>query len=177
MDLIISHGQPTDPLIFYISGLSSTTSYIGPSSPDQWIFYIHGQPTDPLIFYISGLSSTPSLHWLTYSPPDQWILYVSMVNPQTHWIFYISGLSSTPSLHWLTSCIVYLNKTHWIFCPLYPWSITHRPIDLLISVVCPLPLLYIGLHPPHLTNGSIYIHGQPSDPLIFYISGLSSTNF
>ena len=92
---------------------------------------------------------------------------ISMVNPQTHWSS-ISVVCPLPLLynglhtHHLTngSSISMVNpQTHWSS----------------ISVVCPIPLLYIGLHPPHPDQWIFYIHGQPTHPLIFCISGLSST--
>ena len=94
---------------------------------------------DSLIFYISGLSGT--LLYIGLHPP-----HLTNGQPTDPLIFYISGLSSTPFLHWLTSS----PPDQWIFY-------FHGLIDLPISVVCPVPLLYIGLHPPHLTNGS-YIY-------------------
>ena len=147
--------------------------YITSSPPDQWIFYMHGQPTDPLIFCINGLSSTPSLHYIL--PPDQRIFYIHM-DPL---IFYISGLSSIPSLHYILPTwpmdLLYPWSTYgsidllYQWSVLYPFSTLHPPyltngssISMVnlrihwssISVVCPLPLLYITSSPPDLTNGS-----------------------
>ena len=243
-------GQPTDPLIFYISGLSSTPSlqWLTSSPPDQLIFYINGRPTDPLIFYYQWSVLNPFstlayilLIWPMVNPQTHWssvsvvcpipLLYVTSSIPD-QWIFYFHGLIDL-LCQW---SVLYpgLHPPTWPIDILYQWS-THRPIDLLlqwsvlnpfstlayilliwpmvnpqthwssISVVCPIPLLYNGLHPPHLTNWYsismvdpqthwsstsvvcpqplLYIglhpphltNGQPTDPLIFCISGLSYT--
>ena len=126
-------------LIFHISSLSSTPSlhYVLPTWPVDLL--IHGQPTDiDLPYQWSVLDPFPTLRpphltsgssypWSTHGPidlpyqwsvlnplplTDQWI-FLSMVNPHTHW-------SSI-----LVVCPQPL-PTNW---PVDPWSI-HIPIDL-----------------------------------------------
>ena len=72
---------------------------------------------------------------------------ISMVSPQTHWSS-ISVVCPLPLLH------------TWPMYLLYPWS-AHRPIDLLYQ--------WSVLYPSSIPDQCIYyIHGQPTDPLIFY---------
>ena len=132
---------------------------------------------------ISVVCPLPLLYIGLHSPHLTNESSISMVNPQTHWssisvvcplpLLYIGlhppHLTNGSSIYpWSThrpidllyqwsvlypfSTLAYILPT-WPMNLLYPWS-THRPIDLLYQWSVPLPLLYIGLHPPHLTNGS-----------------------
>ena len=143
-------------LIFHISGLSSTPSlhYVLPNWPVDLL--IHGQPTDiDLPYQWSVLNPFPTLctPHLTNGSSYPWSTHghwssISVVCPQS-----LRYITSFPTDQWIFLSMVN-PRTHWSS----------------ISAVCPQPLPYIC---PSQLN--LLIHGQPTDSLIFHISGLSST--
>ena len=202
---LLYHGEPADPLIFYVSGLSSIPSlhYILSTWPMDLLYPC--EPADDLLYplYFSSITS---------SPPDQWILYPWSTYGPIDLLYQWSVLypfSSFPRLMDPISMVTYrpidlLYPVVNLYGPidllyqwsvLYPFSTLHPPyltngssISMVnlrthwssVSVICPLPLLYITssppdqwpiskdlllyqwsvlypfstLHPPHLTNGS-----------------------